>query len=270
MTSPTLREIRTAHRQKTSRDRINDTLRAGLLVSLGLGGSIMIAAAMTEISGAVIASGQLAVESNVKKVQHPTGGTIGEIRVRDGSHVRAGEIVARLDPTQLQAGLAIVSHNLDELMLRHARLDAEHAGLTGLALPPAIADRMDQPDILHMVSAEYRLLGLRQAARNGQKMQHQERIAQTSDEIIGITAQVAAKDEQIRWIEQELLGVHDLYAKQLVQYSRLTALERERARLQGEHGSLVSSITQARGKIGEINLQINQIDQDIRSDAAKE
>ncbi len=249
---------------------IRNHVTSGLLISLGFGGALGLLAANTEISGAVMAPGQLAVESYVKKVQHQTGGIIGEIRVHDGSTVREGEVVARLDPTVLQSGLAIITHTLDELAMRQARLEAEHGGLPSLSLPYAIARRMNEADIARLVSAEYRLLTLRQSARNGQKLQHLERIDQINNEITGILAQVAAKADQIHWIEKELQGVHNLFDKQLVQYSRLTSLEREKARLQGEQGSLVSSIAQAKGRIGEIHLQIGQIDQDTRSDAAKE
>src|ERR1700675_4160401 len=79
------------------------------MLALGLGGW----ASTAEISGALIAQGSIVVDSNVKKVQHPTGGVVGEVRVRDGDHVKAGDIVVRLDETQTRANLAIVTKNLD-------------------------------------------------------------------------------------------------------------------------------------------------------------
>src|SRR5439155_3798939 len=93
---------------------------ASLLVMV-LGGWAM----TTEFAGAVIAPGQLVVDSNVKKVQHPTGGVVGELHVRDGSHVNAGDIVVRLDDTQTKANLAIVTKALDELAARQTREEAE-------------------------------------------------------------------------------------------------------------------------------------------------
>ena len=90
-------------------------LWAGVLVVGLLAGGVGGWAATTEISGAVIAPGFLVVESNVKKVQHPTGGVVGEIRARDGDRVKAGDIVVRLDETVTRANLAIVSKGLDEL-----------------------------------------------------------------------------------------------------------------------------------------------------------
>src|SRR5215203_1176626 len=91
------------------------------LLTFGVGGW----AATTELAGAVIAPGSLVVDSNVKKVQHPTGGVVGELRVRDGAHVQAGDIVVRLDETITQANLAIVVKSLNELQARLARLEAE-------------------------------------------------------------------------------------------------------------------------------------------------
>ena len=86
-----------------------------LLVGLGGWGSTV------QISGALIAPGQIVVESNVKKVQHPTGGVVGEVRARDGDVVKAGDIVVRLDDTVTKANLAIVTKNLDAAQARAAR-----------------------------------------------------------------------------------------------------------------------------------------------------
>src|SRR6202012_2661406 len=91
------------------------------VVAGGLGGW----AATQEISGALIAPGSIVVESNVKKVQHPTGGVVGEVRAHDGDVVKAGDVVVRLDDTVTKASLAIVTKNLDGLWARAARLEAE-------------------------------------------------------------------------------------------------------------------------------------------------
>src|SRR6266403_1130797 len=103
-------------------------LWAGVLIVALLAGGVGGWAATTEIAGAVIAPGFLVVESNVKKVQHPTGGVVGEIRARDGDRVKAGDIVVRLDETITRANLSIVSKGLDELEARKARLEAERDG----------------------------------------------------------------------------------------------------------------------------------------------
>lgn len=104
-------------------------------------------AATTEIAGSVIASGYLVVDSNVKKVQHPTGGVLGELHVRDGDHVKSGNLLARLDETITRANLAIVVKSLDELAARQARLEAERDGAEAISFPSELTGRAGHPDI---------------------------------------------------------------------------------------------------------------------------
>src|SRR5208282_2422291 len=118
--------------------------------------------------------------------------------------------------------------------------------------------------------SERKLFDLRRQDRLGQKQQLQERITQLQQEIAGLTAQQDAKDKEVALIELELKGVRDLYAKNLVQLTRLTSLERDEAQLQGARGQLVAQAAEAKGKIAEIELQIIQVDQDLSSDVAKE
>jgi HlyD family secretion protein len=237
-----------------------------LVLVVGVGGW----AATAVISGAVVASGSLVVDTNVKKVQHPTGGIVGELRVRDGDRVRAGDVVVRLDETVTRANLAIVTKGLGEMMARKARLESERDGLDTIAFPAQLVADAGDPDRAAAMDSERKLFNLRKTARSGQKAQLKERIAQLGEEIAGLTAQQNSKAKEIALIERELAGVRELWKQNLVQLTRLTALEREAARLDGERGQLVAAAAQAKGKIAETALQILQIDQDIASDVAKE
>jgi HlyD family secretion protein len=237
-----------------------------LVLVVGVGGW----AATTAISGAVVASGSVVVDSNVKKVQHPTGGIVGELRVHDGDRVHAGEIVVRLDETVTRANLAIVTKGLGELMARKARLESERDGLDTITFPAQLVADEGDPDRAAAMDSERKLFSLRKTARSGQKAQLRERIAQLGEEITGLAAQQNSKAKEIALVERELAGVRDLWNKNLVQLNRLTALEREAARLDGERGQLIAAAAQAKGKIAETTLQILQIDQDIASDVAKE
>src|SRR5215210_3156318 len=106
-----------------------------LVIILLLVGRIGGWSATSEFAGAVIAQGQLVVDTNVKKVQHPTGGVVAELRVRDGDIVSTGDVVIRLDDTQTRANLAIVSKGLDELAARRAREEAELEGKENVDFP---------------------------------------------------------------------------------------------------------------------------------------
>jgi HlyD family secretion protein len=232
----------------------------------GLGGW----AATTEFSGAVIASGQLVVESNVKRVRHTTGGIVGEIYVRDGDKVVEGQRLIRLDDTQASANHAIVVKALDENLARQAREEAEREGADTIAFPPELIARRDDPVIARTLAGEQRQFEIRLSGRNGQKKQFRERVAQLNDEIAGYAAQITSKGSQIEWIGKELLGINELWAKNLVPFTRVTTLEREKERLDGERGQLTSTIAQTRGKITEVELQILQVDQDMRAEVSKD
>ncbi|MFL5140770.1 MAG: HlyD family type I secretion periplasmic adaptor subunit, partial [Microvirga sp.] len=256
--------------QSPAQRSIRSHLLGGLAVVALLAGGVGGLAATTELSGAVIAPGSLVVDSNVKKVQHPTGGVVGELRARDGDKVKAGDIVVRLDETITQANLAIVVKSLNELQSRLARLEAERDNVDAIVFPAELLARADDPELARSMTGERNLFEFRKSARAGQKAQLRERIAQLKEEIQGLTGQVAAKKRETELIGQELEGVRDLWRKNLVQIQRVTALERDAARLEGERGQLIASTAQAKGKISEIELQILQIDQDLRSEVAKD
>src|SRR5262249_37175748 len=158
----------------------------------------------------------LVVDGNVKRVQHPTGGVVGEIRARDGDRVKAGDLLVRLDDTVTKANLAILVKSLDELTARKARLESERDGLDSLMFPPSLLERAGDPDVAHILSAEQKLFQSRRSARSGQKAQLGQRIEQLHEEIRGQSAQLEAKSNEIELIERELKGTRELWTRNLV------------------------------------------------------
>ena len=155
-------------------------------------------AATSELAGAVIAAGTVTVKSNVKKVQHPTGGVVKEILVRDGSVVQEGQIVVRLDDTVTRATLGVVRSQLDENNARHARLLAEREGADTIAFPLDLAARKGEATVDDAIHGEEKLFESRKAARAGQRSQLRERIAQSNEEVRGLIAQQQAKEGEIK------------------------------------------------------------------------
>ena len=243
---------------------------AGVAVSalliFGVGGW----AATTEIAGAVIAQGRVIVESSVKKVQHPTGGVVGELMVKEGQHVKAGDVVLRLDQTQTLAGLEVIRQAIDELTARKARDEAEVNGLSTIEFPPELLARRDDPKVARLLSDEQALFQIRRTGRDGQKAQLNEQIGQLNEETTGTVAEMDAKTKEIYWSKEELKGVQDLWRKNLVEFTKLTALQRESARLEGERGRLESNLAELRSKTAEIKLKILQVDEDARTELGKE
>ena len=245
-------------------------LIVGLAMVVILAGGFGGWASTAQISGALIAPGSIVVESNVKKVQHPTGGVVGELLAHDGDVVKAGQVVVRLDDTVTKASLAIVTKTLDGLWARAARLEAEQRGLDKPVFPKMLLDRADDPDVKNVIASESKLFEVRVNGRAGQKAQLRERVRQLNEEIAGLTAQEMAKDQEIALVNQELVGVRSLYDQHLVQMSRLTTLERDAARLNGERAQYVASRAQSKGKITETELQIIQVDKDMVSEVSQD
>jgi len=255
---------------KGARRSIRAHLIVGLSLMLVLAGGFGGWASTVQISGALIAPGSVVVDSNVKKVQHPTGGVVGEVRVRDGDVVKAGDIVVRLDETVVKASLAIVVKTLNGLWARAARLEAEQRGLDKVQFPAHLTDQAGDPEVRDVMASETKLFEVRVNGRAGQKSQLRERVWQLNEEIVGLTAQEQAKEKEISLVEKELVGVRQLYDQRLIQISRLTQLERDMARLTGERGQYIAARAQAKGKITETELQIIQVDKDVVSEVSKD
>ena len=262
--------VMSGYKVKDTRASIRMHLMMGLGVVVLLAGGLGGWASTAEISGALIAPGQVVVESSVKKVQHPTGGVVGEVLAHDGDTVKAGQVLVRLDDTVTKANLAIVTKTLDALQARAARLEAEQREADKITFPATLLDRASDPDVKDVMTSETKLFEVRTTGRAGQKAQLRERIRQLNEEIDGLNAQENAKQQEIALVNQELAGVRTLYQQHLVQLTRLTTLERDGARLEGERAQYVASKAQTKGKITETELQIIQIDKDMVSDVSKD
>ena len=242
----------------------------GLIVVGVLAGGVGSWAATSDISGAVIAPGTLVVDTHVKKVQHPTGGIVGEILVRNGDRVEAGDVVLRLDDTITRSNLAIVTKGLTELAARKARLEAERDGADAIVVPDELASRSSEEEVAHVIAGEQRLFDLRKDARVGQKARLRQRIEQLNKESEGLAAQADAKSREIEFIQVELQGARTLFKRNLMPITKMTNLEREATRVEGEKGNLISTIARVKARVAETELEIIQIDRDLASEVAKE
>ena len=245
-------------------------LRTGLralLVVGGLAGGWMV---LVPLAGAVVVPGNLVVQSNVKTIQHPTGGVVAQIAVRNGMRVNAGDLLLRLDATQAQASLQVVSKQLDEARAKIARLVAERDGLPRPAIPPELSARLDDGNVKTLLASEASLFRARVTARESQRELLKSKVSQLGEEIVGLEAQVGSKAKQLELITGELSGVQELFDKRLVPLARLTTLQRESARIEGERGQLISTIAETKSKIGEAQLQIVKIDHDTQTEVVKE
>lgn len=249
--------------RRPARSEIRRAVTVGVLAVALLVGGGGAWAAIAKLASAVIAPGTLIAESDNKKVQHKTGGIVKSIAVANGDHVEAGEVVVTLDDTTTRANLAIVRARLVEFEAQLARLEAERAGAATVTYPASLAERASDPAVAKVLDGERTLFAARRAALEGQTSQLSERIAQLREQIAGLEAQKTAKEEEIALIEGELVGLEDLLEKGHVPVTRVIALKRDKARLEGELGALVSQIATTRGRITETELQVIQVTSDF-------
>ncbi|MGO7212089.1 HlyD family type I secretion periplasmic adaptor subunit [Rhizobium ruizarguesonis] len=227
-------------------------------------------AATTELSSAVIGEGVIVVDGDVKKIQHLTGGIVSELLVSENDHVTAGQVLIRLDGTTTRANLSIVESTLAQLYARRARLKAERIGAESFEVEENISDLTSSTSAQKLLDGEQKLFDSRRSALIGMKSQLASRKDQLAEQVKGLVVQINATNDSLGLIEQELEGIDTLYKKGLVTLQRLNTLKRARADLQGNSGQEIAAKAEAEGKAIEIDRQSIQLDEDRRSEIAKD
>ena len=233
-------------------------LLLGFLTLLIMGGGSIGWAVFTTLSGAVIAPGLVEVETRHQVVEHIDGGTVGEIFVRNGDRVEAGDVLIRFDATLLRSEEAIVWAEYAELVARRNRLEAEFRDVDVIVWDEEISEH--DATLRVILDGQQRLFEARRTSRAALVAQLHERIGQMRQQIAGLTAQREATNRQRGFIGQELDAQRSLSDRGLTDLPKLLALEREAARLDGLAGDIAARIATARGRIAEIEIQILQID----------
>lgn len=212
---------------------------------------------LTDISGAIVAPGQLEVEQNRQIVQHPDGGVVAEIAVVEGQAVKSGDLLIRLDGNLLESELAIVEGQLFEARARRARLEAERDDKDAPVFAGELAEMAKtRPEVAELVEGQRGLFFARRESLARQSEQLVKRGAQIASQIEGVAAQSQALTIQLDLIRKELKDQQSLLDKGLAQASRVLALQREEAQLLGNAGELASSRAQAEGRATEVELEI--------------
>jgi HlyD family type I secretion membrane fusion protein len=224
--------------------------------------------AFARLDSAITAQGVVSAETNRKTVQHLEGGIVREIRVREGQHVDAGQVLFRLDLTQPKAGYELQRNQLDSAVAQEARLTAERDGKEQISFPEELLDRKDEPNVKRAISDQVAQFQERGGSLKGQTQILEAKIEQYNSEIEGLKQERSGTTNQLKFVNEELVDVHYLFEKQLTQKSRLMALEREKSRLEGLIGRSIADESKAQNGIGEARLQIRQLRQKLQEDIA--
>lgn len=235
-----------------------------MILLTGLGGW----GTMARLSGAIVASGAVELQSNRQVVQHPEGGVVGKIMVRDGDLVTAGQLLVALDGTFMQSEMNQIEGQLFELLARKARLEAERDGDSALNMSPELTELAGRHDWVQAhVERQQRLFEARDTTMQSQREQLGEQIAQTESQIRGTEAQLGASRDQLVLIEAELVDQRSLLEKGLTPATRVSALERETIGLRGDIGRLEAELARLRGQISATEIEILRLTADRREKA---
>ncbi|MEO6382563.1 MAG: HlyD family type I secretion periplasmic adaptor subunit, partial [Nitrobacter sp.] len=245
--------------------RVFGGIALSMLLVVGCGGW----AAIAELEGAIITSGAVKVDQDLKEVQHRDGGIVKMLAIRQGDFVQAGQPLVALDDVQIKAELLIVRSQLGEALGRRARLMAERDNLPSIAFSENyIKDLASTAE--SVMDGESRLFKGNKEGRDSQKFQLELSISQTEEEINGMKARLAAKQEEIKLVGTEREKLADLYERKIVEYQRVYSAHRDWARILGERGEIEASIARAKVRASEIRVQIIAIDQNASTEAQRE
>jgi membrane fusion protein, epimerase transport system len=256
--------------QRGPSDTARGPIVTGLVVLVaffaGLGGW----AAYAPLNGAVVAQAVVKVEGNRKSIQHLDGGIVKQLLVEEGQHVKAGQTVVVLDDTQARAMVLMLSQQYDVYRAEQARLVAERDGAAEVIFPSELEARRTNPDVRMLLDGQAKQFEIRRKALSGQTSVLQQRIQELQEQIKGSKAQRTAQMEQIVLINSELKDQLELLAKSLTVRSRVLELQRAAAALNGRSGEITGDISKSQQAIGEIELQIIQLQNDFMTDMAKD
>lgn len=215
--------------------------------------------ATAPLGGAVIGSAIIRVESHRQSVQHVDGGTVREILVREGERVEAQQILLRLDDVILRSNADVYRSQKESLLALEARLVAERDGLERMSVPVELVEKGDRLEVRQVILGQEQLFETRRRLLLGQTEVFRKRISQSREQLRGFAAQLASARQQLAIAADERSGLAQLLEKGFVARTRVLALDREIAGLEGRVGDLVSSIAAAREQIGGSEAEIERL-----------
>lgn len=227
-------------------------------------------AAVAPLDSAAIAPGFLTVQSNRRTVQHLEGGIVQQIFVKDGMSVQAGDKLISLDNTRAKAQTDILLADLDAQLAVESRLLAERDGKEAPVFPDELLQRQSEKTVAETIAGQKNVFETRLNSLSGQKSILQQRVGQYEEQIAGLRAQVTAKGTQARLINEERKDLSSLLEHGYVTKTRVLALEREAARLEGERAEDMAAIARSEQGIGETKLQIFQLEKNRQEEIARE
>ena len=214
---------------------------------------------LAKIQGAVVASGQVAVEGDPKVLQHLEGGIISEIAVKEGDFVSQGQTVLKLDALILEANRDAAETNYFENQALIDRLISEQNGYGQIQWSRELINRRSNSRVKLAVSGQEQLFEARRSANSGQIEQLSQRLEQLRGEDSGLISEIDFTESELNLVEQEHLRLSDLLRQNLIPRNRVTQLELDMTRLRNASAKLSSRRASVSSLIEETQIEISQI-----------
>ncbi len=243
-------------------DSARGPVRTGWIIILVFFGGLGLWSAVAPLNAAVVGDAVVKVEGNRKSVEHPDGGRIKQILVREGDHVNAGDVVLVLDDTDDQAQVSLLTQQQAQLMATEARLRAEYTGLETIAFPPELTEQASDPEVATAISDQQKEFETRKTALSGNRKVLEQRVAQYTAQIAGLKAQLPPLAEQLQSMQDERVSLNDALKKGLVTRTRSLELDRRISTTVGQQAQITANIKTSEDAIGEVSQQIAQLDKD--------
>lgn len=242
--------------EHTSRPPIHHASRFGLIIVLIFFGVFGVWSFFAPIESAALAPGKIVSATNRKTIQHLEGGIIRKLYVKEGSVVKAGDPLVKLEDVQARTKYDLLHSQVIEYTATVARLVAQRDDKDVIVFPDMLLKQASNPDVKNMMQVQETIFQNNKKSYEDNLKILQQRISQLQNQIEGLKVQVVSNDEQLKFIEKELDALKELDKKRYADRPKMWSLEREASKIQGNRGELIASISQTEQKIGETQQQI--------------
>ncbi len=249
---------------------IRRPLGIGLVAFVGLFGLTSAWAVTFDLSGAVIGKGQVQASPNRIAVQHPVGGVVAEILADNGDKVKEGDILLRLDDSQLRSDLAQVEGELFQVLATETELQSEVDDRKDLVPHPILLQAIDEyPDLRSLLDQQQVQLDAHYESIETQISLLKQETSQVQDQAAGVQASLDAKREELALLESELASATKNLNNGTITKTVVTTLQQQVIAARGEIGALVAKVAELKGKVAEQQLKMYAIPLDAKKLSAE-
>ena len=236
-----------------------------LILIIGLGGGLLWSA-LAPLDEGVPTNGMVAIDTKRKPVQHSQGGIVREVLVREGSMVKEGDVLIRIDDVATRAGYTTMRQNYMSARSTESRLRAEQGNSAAIHFHPDILKAKADPLVHQMMVNQEQLFSSRRAALEAELAGIDESIQGSEAQLKSFQSSLEDRKSQRGSLQEELKGLRDLVGEGYAPRDRLLELERSASDNSASINELTGNILRAQRSIAEQKHRITQRRQEYRKE----